>query len=76
MQKKKQSSEKTLIPNTICPGAGGLGAGRGMFVSLRAVNFGFWSVLDKTLYLGLKVSFRVEQEEIEIEIFNPLRTQK
>ena len=40
-----------------------------LVVSLRGVNFRFWTrsgrgVLGKTLYLALKVSFRVALEEI------------
>ena len=54
------------------PGKGGGGTphmkGVGMLVlSLRGVNFGFWSqgVLGKTpLYVAVKVSFRVAREKI------------
>ena len=54
------------------PGRGGGGTphmkGVGMLVvSLRGVNFGFWSqgVLGKTpLYVAVKVSFRVAREKI------------
>ena len=38
-----------------------------LVVSLRGVNFGFWSqgVLDKTpTYLAVKVSFRVAREKV------------